>query len=146
MWRRATRDVDGSSGSALVEAAIVIPFLLVLMLGVFDTGWLLSQLNDVRHAAREGGRQASVNAGDEDFVVARTCEALDDSSNTTVTLTGDSGALGDEIEVTVSRQVGTLTGFTDWAFHPPVDLHSTATFRIEQIPLLWSDVTDEPCP
>jgi len=141
IWRSAR-----SRGSALVEMALVAPFLIVLIFGVIDTAWLLADLNEVRHAAREGGRQAAVNAGDSNFVVAMACQAMDDSTATTVTIDGAGGSLGDDLEVTVNKQVDTLVGLTDWAFNPPVDLHSTSTFRIEQTPVLWGDVTGQACP
>lgn len=136
----------GSRGSALVEMALVAPFLIVLIFGVIDTAWLLADLNEVRHAAREGGRQAAVNAGDANFVVAMACQAMDDSTATTVSIDGAGGSLGNDLEVTVNKQVDTLVGLTDWAFNPPVDLHSTSTFRIEQTPVMWSDVTGQACP
>jgi hypothetical protein len=45
----------------LVEAAFVIPILLVLILGVIDFAWLFNQYISVRQGVREAARQAAVD-------------------------------------------------------------------------------------
>ncbi len=59
--RRFSRDVDGA---ALVEAAIVLPLLLIVTLGMFQFGLLLYTEMMVANAAGAGGIQASVSRGD----------------------------------------------------------------------------------
>lgn len=118
---------------------MLAPFLILLLLGALDASSLLLQNLDVRHAAREGGRLAAVNTGSTGSIITLVCTGMDDDSNTVVELTGDSGSLGDELEVTVTKQAEIITGFTAWAFNPPVALSSTSTFRIESTPVSWSD-------
>ena len=133
-------------GAALVEAAIVVPFLVLLLLGVVDTAWLLAYQNEVRGAAREAGRVAATDDGDTAQIVARACANFGDDSSVTVSVTGAAGELGDPVDIQVTNQVDTLTGFLDWAFNPPVAISSTSTFRIETIPVSWSDTTEQGCP
>ena len=125
---------------------MVIPFLILLVLGIVDTGFLLSEQLQVRGASREGGRFAATVGGDTSFVVARVCQHFDAGDTVSVSLSGASGALGDELEVTVSKETEPITGLTDVFFNPPVVLSSTSTFRIERLPVTWTDATGEACP
>jgi Flp pilus assembly protein TadG len=47
-------------GTALVEATLVLPVLLVLFLGIVEVGFLLLAHVQVANAAREGARQGSL--------------------------------------------------------------------------------------
>ena len=46
-------------GVAVMEAAIVLPFVLVLGLGTIEFGWLMSQIEDVQLSLRDAVRYAS---------------------------------------------------------------------------------------
>ncbi len=124
-----------------MELALLAPFLILLLLGSIDTSHLLFTHQDVRHAAREAGRLAATDAGDTSTIATRVCDAMDNSTGAQVVLSGAAGGLGDEIEATVSRPTDTLVGFVDWAFDPPVNLSSTATFRLEVTTATWTDGT-----
>lgn len=50
-WHRRAR---GSRGAALVEFAMLLPFLALLVCGVIDIGRFYSASNEARNAAREG--------------------------------------------------------------------------------------------
>lgn len=45
-------------GLATVEAALVVPFVLVLVLGVMEYGWMFLKVHHVANAARRGARVA----------------------------------------------------------------------------------------
>lgn len=47
-------------GVALVEFTLIMPFLLILVVGIIDFGLVFSDVIGVRQGARDGGRQASV--------------------------------------------------------------------------------------
>lgn len=55
------RKRDRSRGQALVETALILPLLILLLVGVFDAGRLVFAYHTVNNAAREGGRQATVD-------------------------------------------------------------------------------------
>jgi Flp pilus assembly protein TadG len=44
-----------------VEFALILPIFLVILVGLFDGGRLVFASNTVNNAAREGGREATVN-------------------------------------------------------------------------------------
>jgi hypothetical protein len=48
-------------GAVLVEAAFVIPILLMFIFGVIDFGWTFNQYTSVRQGVREGAREAAIN-------------------------------------------------------------------------------------
>lgn len=59
---RASNKRDG--GASLIEFAVIMPLLLILVLGIIEFGFVLAQMNEVRHGAREGARYAAVSRPD----------------------------------------------------------------------------------
>lgn len=76
--RRAPR------GQALVEFAVVIPFFLVLLFGIFDVGRAVYAYNSVTNAAREGARLAIVNQDPASVQARATNQATAVSVATTI--------------------------------------------------------------
>ena len=75
-------------GAALVEAALVIPILLLLVLGVVDFGFMVNRGTLINNAAREGAREA-IFGSSETEIEARVRDAASalDQSDLTVTVT-----------------------------------------------------------
>jgi len=46
----------GERGAVIVELALILPFLVILLLGIMDMGMLLREHQLVQNAAREGAR------------------------------------------------------------------------------------------
>ena len=145
MLTRGLRRTRRESGVAAVEMALLAPLLVLLLMGVIETSWLLMQTVDVRQGAREAGRLASVDFGDSAAIAAAGCVAMDNDDDTTVTFSGSSAALGEDVAITVSKTANHLTSFLDWVFPPGMTLSHTATFALEVSPPSWNDGT-EPCP
>lgn len=144
-------------GANLVEFALVMPFLLLLLLGIIEFAWLFSQNLDVRHGAREGARLAAVNypvgpvsgtptrtSSQTDLLIAEVCNRMDVASEVSVSLTS-SGAVGDSGQVVVSAPAQSLTHFLDWAIPDDLVLSSEVEIRIEQ-PAGWANSLDQDCP
>lgn len=55
-------------GALLVEAAIVLPLLLMLTFGLLEYGWLFLKAEQVANAARHGARKAIVADATEEEV------------------------------------------------------------------------------
>jgi Flp pilus assembly protein TadG len=53
------RLAKNNKGVALIEFAIVTPFLLILLLGIVEFGWIFNGYITIKGAAREGARAAS---------------------------------------------------------------------------------------
>jgi hypothetical protein len=126
-------------GASLVEFALTAPFLILLLLGVIEFGYLFGEFNDVRHGAREGARVAAVNAGDNATLHDMTCDAMDLTANVTVRFTdGSSGALGDTAVVQVMASPESISGAPLIGMFLPETLESTVEFRLEQDSDHWS--------
>jgi Flp pilus assembly protein TadG len=136
---------DQDRGANLVEFAFVAPFLILLVMGIVEFGWVFATNLDVKHGAREGARITAVNepAGGNTALAAEICSRMDlaGSAPTTITwqgleLNGDPGiGVGDGVQVKVeTNDLDTLTGVLDWAFAGVGELTSTVEIRIEQTP------------
>lgn len=55
------RMAASSDGVALVEFAIVVPILLLLLVGILDTGRAVNAYVTISNASREGARYAALN-------------------------------------------------------------------------------------
>jgi Flp pilus assembly protein TadG len=132
-------------GANLVEFAFVMPFLILLVMGVIEFAWVFATNLDVKHGAREGARITAVNepAGGNSTLGAEICSRMGIAGTppTTITWLGvdlDANSVievGDGVKVTVeTNQLDTLTGILDWVFAGLSELDSTVEIRIEQTP------------
>ncbi|HSJ27468.1 MAG TPA: TadE/TadG family type IV pilus assembly protein [Acidimicrobiia bacterium] len=136
-------------GASAVEMAIVAPFLLILLLGIVEFGFVFGEYNELRHAVREGARYAAVSDRDIDGnstidagdVQATICNALGlGSPNVEIVLTQSGTAIGDVASVQVLLDTESLSGAPIISLFVPDQLENTATFRLEQ-PAKWSATT-----
>ncbi len=143
-----SRNHDDERGANLVEFAIVMPFLVLLLLGIVEFGWVFSQNNDIRHGAREGARAAAVNIGDNNTLHTSTCDSMDLTSTATVKFEDSaSGAVGEVAAVQVVASPNSLSGLGLIEAVLPSTLTSTIEFRLEQPSSLWStDGSAYSCP
>ena len=89
-------------GLAIVEAAIVLPLFLLLVLAIIDGGRMIYTYGVMSHAAREGVR----------YAVVRGVEAGQDARRT-----GDAPATDTQVETYVQNRAGPLSpirAFTTW--------------------------------
>jgi len=57
---KCTATYKKRKGQALVEFALVLPFLILLVLGIMEFGWLTKNQLTIDNAAREGARSAAL--------------------------------------------------------------------------------------
>jgi len=114
-----TRNSDGQS---LVELALLLPFLMLLILGMVEFGWLLNGKITLTSAAREGARVAVLydnRTAAEDKVEAAVTNAIRGSSlNNPEIISIDYNS--ESVIVTVKARINPIVGFflgTD-----PIDL------------------------
>jgi Flp pilus assembly protein TadG len=60
---RGLKSLRSERGAALVEFALVVPFLVIMMCATIDFGLCVWTLNNLTAAAREGGRYGAVLDG-----------------------------------------------------------------------------------
>ncbi|MEA1903031.1 MAG: TadE/TadG family type IV pilus assembly protein [Actinomycetota bacterium] len=150
-------------GASLVEFALLAPFLLLLLLGMIEFGYIFGQYNEVRHAAREGARYAAVSQPDLDGggignsdVVEAVCDSINlPGSTVTVTMNkvdtdgtpidaGSSPDRGDYGEVVVVSTINSLSGAPIISSLLPSQLTNNAIFRLEQ-DAAWTAGTSGNC-
>lgn len=141
------------NGASLVEFAVALPLLLILVLGIIEFGFLLAQMNEIRHGAREGARYAAVSRPDHDGgggvgdaadVIAVTCDSINLPGITvSVALSGGTNRL-DQATLTVTADTEPLSGFPLITAMLPDTLTNEATFRLEQ-DAGWSGFGDTAC-
>jgi Flp pilus assembly protein TadG len=116
-------------GQATVEAALVLPLVVTMLLAVVQVGMIVRAQVLVTHAAREGARAAAVD--DDPDAAARAAHeatALDDD-RMAVAVRGRDGP-GSRVQVDVTYRTPTdipLIG----ALLPDVSVHGEATMRVE---------------
>ncbi len=154
--RRFRRRNESDRGANLVEFAMVMPFLLLLLIGIVEFSWTFATNLDVKQGAREAARITAVNEpdGGNAALAAEICSRMDlagDDPLTVIQWVSDDATpeVGEGVTLTVTTPHETLTGFLDWAFGSITDLKSSVEIRIEQTPN-WSagpaPGTTESCP
>lgn len=150
-WISKLRNRD--DGASLVEFAFVLPFLLLLVLGVIEFGWLLGLNNDVRHGAREGARFAAVNGGTNTEIENYICNAMEPLGGSgiqtlSIGISDGGGDIGDTGQLTVDGDIDSLSGLAFMNALLPDSLTSTIDFRLEQDATSWSTnaLTAVTCP
>jgi uncharacterized repeat protein (TIGR01451 family) len=112
-----------SRGQGFVEFALVLPFLLLLMLGIVEFGYVFAAYSGMFNAAREGVRYGVVNPRDVSGIIAgaRKKIFLVDSAAVDIVVRYDSGPdtpqftdparaqIGDRVLVYVAYDLPTIT-------------------------------------
>ena len=134
-------------GANLVEFALIAPLLLMIVFGIIDFGWIISQQQDVRHGAREAARLAAVSTADGATMAATVCDSMQVSAGATVTFNRSGGDIGDTGAITLVAPVASLTGFNSLPFVGalyPVSFTESLDFRMEQV-ATWSNGSGGTC-
>lgn len=98
------------AGVALIEAAFVLPILLVLAMGMLDFGRAFQTKSLLDQAAREGARVAVITSPDLDIVTARANAILAPAGITATSVTVTGPAAGTFLDVvTVSATFSFIT-------------------------------------
>ncbi len=126
---RSSPSSDGhrERGQATVEAALALPFILLLLMLVVQVGLIVRAQLLVTHAAREGARAAAVDAASADGA-ARSATTLD-ASRMRVDVDGRGGP-GSRVTVTVRYDLATDVPVVG-VLVPDVTLSAQATMRVE---------------
>lgn len=132
MKRKMTQ--RNEEGQAVVEAAFIIPLLIIILCGIIDFGWIFFNQLTVNNCSREGARYAIVNSDRSDLLTAVTSEVqsasgFDDIENLTVALEVVDNV---DIKVTVTKAVKVLTPIAGiFTENQEVVLTSASVMKIE---------------
>ena len=97
------------AGAALIEAAFVLPILLVLAMGMLDFGRAFHTKSLLDQAAREGARIAVVTAPDASLVTARATTVLSAGGVAPTSVTVDGPDAARMVTVTVHATFSFIT-------------------------------------
>lgn len=97
-------------GSALVEMAILAPFLIMLVLGVIEVGRMMFIQVDLNEAAQEGALFATFQPEDSLEIQNRVVESTDSLSLSVDNVEVDCLA-ANRVRVTVTKQVPLVAAF-----------------------------------
>lgn len=120
-------------GQAIVEAAYVIPLLIVVLCGIIDFGWIFSNQLMVNNCSREGARYAAVHTGETGFVELVTQRVKKTAGiGSPEDLTVNVEIVDGDVQVTVSRTLRVLTPLAGvFTEDQTVTLTSKSVMRIE---------------
>ena len=118
-------------GAALVEAAVILPFLILLVLGTIDLARAYFDAAKVQEAAQEGAIYASFNPQPGTEIITRTTDTITnlgfDASDVVITVGCPDT---DQVEVTVSYTFNMITPIVSNIIGPDIDLTHTETAQI----------------
>lgn len=107
------RGSDRARAGAIVEFAVVLPLLLTILFGIIEYGYTFMVRQSLQHAAREGGRLASLQTSVAPYteVIARVNTIMDSTGITTYTVAvTQPGACEEMVTVSVPYNDVSLTG------------------------------------
>jgi TadE-like protein len=138
-------------GTAVVEAAVILPLILLLAFGILDFGRAMNYFNNATHLANEGARYAAVNANPggsgktlQEYIVDQGDTAeMRAHSTACIDFPSGNSIVGQPVEVKVkttfswlpffgnTKLFGSL-GFSD------VTMTGRAVMRLEQKPTVYA--------
>lgn len=139
MLLAALKRMKNETGQAVVELAITLPLLIVILCGIIDYGWIITNQNAVDHSAREGARFAIVNSSGsgaaqaiESYAISLAPASMRDSMSANVTFTNASDRRAGDVIVEVSAEVTVLTPIAGIFVDGQVlTLHSSCRMKVE---------------
>lgn len=122
------------SGQATVEFALVVPFLMLALLVLVQTGLTMHAQVVVTQAAREGARQATTAGSDGEIVqaVRRSAGSLNPGRLKIAYKAPHGWKAGEPVTVTVSYGMPILLPLVREMFPNSLILKSNTTMRIEK--------------
>lgn len=133
-------------GAALIEAAITVPIILLISVGIFEFGRAYQTMQVLTNAAREGARMAVITASTDDAVTARVRSymkggSLSNHATASVTIvrnvtmtgadTGSSIVIDYPFQFMVLNPVVRLIAPSDTKTGAPITMKSSALMRNE---------------
>lgn len=141
MSRHKRIDAMPKRGAALVEFAIVAPFLMLMLLGIIEFGRALAIQQTVTTAARMAAREATLPSANTSTVgtVAADMVPQIPSDDVTVAITNEQGATitpdqldaGDKVTVDVSVPLVSVSRMGSFWFGDNSTISSSSTMRKE---------------
>ncbi|MDD2211513.1 MAG: TadE/TadG family type IV pilus assembly protein [Desulfitobacteriaceae bacterium] len=139
MFRNIIRRIKDEKGQAVVELAITLPILLLILGGIVDFGWLITNQNAIDRSARDGARYAIVNAAETDpmesiktYTKALAPAGIQEKLTVDVTFTTPDTPRSGDVIVEVSGNIAVLTPLAGiFTEGQEVNLSSSCRMKVE---------------
>ncbi|MGE3180520.1 MAG: TadE/TadG family type IV pilus assembly protein [Phycisphaerae bacterium] len=119
-------------GAAAVEMALVTPFLLTMLFGIIEYGWIFTVRQSLIQAAREGARVAILPGTEDEEIVARVNQFLAPLGITSHSINMTRATDADPTEtVSVVVPYGDVTLIGEYFGSTDRDLGATCSMRKE---------------
>ena len=109
----AKRCFHDDKGTTTVEFALILPFFLGMVFGIFWIGWISYTTNSIHHALAEGARalqlKTKITQSDLQTLVRSRVVTGTDAQNITVTLSFDAASGGTQLAHTTATYPLTFT-------------------------------------
>ena len=109
MLQRVRRIISADGGAAAVEMALVLPFLMIILMGIIEFGRVLYSHQVITNAAREASRASATDFEPYTDAANRVLEPAGIPSPTTSCATSPSLGQTSICQTTVTIPVGTAT-------------------------------------
>lgn len=124
--------IKNEKGQSIVELAILLPIILIILMGVFESGRVMNAYLIINHASREGARSASL--GDSDTEILETVSLSSNtlnSSNMSVTISPSSRNRGDSVTVNIGYDVDIIVPIIESIIPNPFHIETETVMRVE---------------
>ena len=121
-------------GNAVIEFAVILPFLLLVVFGITEFGRAWMTVNIMATATREGARLAVVTGPDVAAVEQRVTEVLDAARITATSITVEGPDALDpqrRVTVTVNTDFNVIPGQILGSFNGTIPLQASTSMRHE---------------
>jgi Flp pilus assembly protein TadG len=131
------KQLKSSKGQSIVEAALILPVIIILLVGIVDFGLLFNNYLVMTNAAREGTRSAAVGVSDLEIIsmVSNITSTLDQSmmriTITPATPPESSRTRGTQVTVTVEYDNKLFTPILNAVIPNPVHLKASTVMMVE---------------
>lgn len=121
-------------GQAMVELALILPILLLIIMGIFEFGFMFNNYLTLNNVSREAARYASLGGADSQ-AMARATEIAPNLDATRLTIvitpTQANRGRGDSVKVVVTYRYNLLTPFLDGIITNGIPLEAKTVMRVE---------------
>ncbi|MCX7708849.1 MAG: pilus assembly protein [Clostridia bacterium] len=124
----------GMNGQSTVEAAMILPLVILILTGIIDFGLLFNNYLVIANASREGVRLASVGSADSvinSSILNMTTTLNQSKMQVTIAPSQSLRKKGDEISVTIEYENQLLTPVISAIVPNPMHLKARTVMRME---------------
>jgi Flp pilus assembly protein TadG len=121
-------------GQALLETALILPFLILILAGIIDIGLLFNNDLVISNAAREGARIAAIGSSDaaiQSSIINMTQSLKQSKLKITINPQDSTRKKGDQVTVTVEYDNSLITPIISAILPNPVHLSAKTVMRVE---------------